>query len=213
MSKKLEEYLEEEKDKIIEEIELFYGKNCSPLNKYINIFKILSIINKKEIYLFDELSKEILYLPLKFLEIKKEEIKIKDLQIFALVSKNQKLLNIFREIEKDENNIKLNKLIEINEESKVITQFMNNEKYCSEFIYLISEKKKEKLLNKKIINKDNNYITVYYLDYLFPYMEEIFSCMLYDLILNTSKHIFYDLLPLSQGGLLEYIINLKKIYL
>ena len=38
-------------------------------------------------------------------------------------------------------------------------------------------------------------------------MEEIFSSMIYDLILNTSKYIFNNLPAQTQGGFLEYIIN------
>ena len=204
---KIKQYMEREKEIIIEEIELFYEKNSSVLDKFKDILKILSIINKREIYFIEELSKEILNLPLKFLEIKKEEIIIKDLKIFAFVSKNQKLIRLFEEIEKDEKDIKINNLIQNDEYLKNLTHFINADNFCTNYIHLISKKKKEKILGDKISNKDNNKITVYYLDYLFPYMEEIFSSMIYDLILNTSKYIFNNLPAQTQGGFLEYIIN------
>ena len=107
---KLEQYMEDEKDKIINEIELFYDKNYKSysITKFIDILKILSIINKKEIYFIDELSKEILNLPLKFLEIKKEEININDLKVFAFASKNQNLLDKYKEIEEGKDNKILN---------------------------------------------------------------------------------------------------------
>ena len=121
--------MEREKEIIIEEIELFYEKNSSVLDKFKDILKILSIINKREIYFIEELSKEILNLPLKFLEIKKEEIIIKDLKIFAFVSKNQKLIRLFEEIEKDEKDIKINNLIQNDEYLKSLTHFINEDNF------------------------------------------------------------------------------------
>lgn len=52
----------------------------------------------------------------------------------------------------------------------------------------------------------NNKIIIYYLDYLFPYMEEILSDMIYNILINTTKYIFENIPSQSQGGVLEYII-------
>jgi hypothetical protein len=142
--KKIENIIEQEKKNIIEEIDIFYGNHTLSLDKFIDILKILSIINKKEIYFIEELSNQILNLPLKFLEIKKEEIKIKDLKIFAVVSKNQKLLKVFEEIENNDT-AKLSNLMKNDKVLRDLTQFINNDHFCSKYIHLISEKKKKNI--------------------------------------------------------------------
>ena len=88
-----------------------------------------------------------------------------------------------------------------------MTYFINKDNFCSNYIHFVSKKKKEKILGNKIFNKDNNKITIYYFDFLFPYMEEIFSNMIYDLISNSSIYIFNNLSSQTQDGFLEYIIN------
>ena len=140
--RKMDQYMEDLTKKIIEEINLFYGKNHTAITKFIDILKILSIINNKEIYFIEELSKEILNLPLKFIEIKKEEIKINQLKIFAVVSKNQKLLKLFEEIEENKDDSKLNDLIQNDKELKKLTQFINTDNFCSNYIKFVSKKKK-----------------------------------------------------------------------
>ena len=205
--RKMDQYMEDLTKKIIEEINLFYGKNHTAITKFIDILKILSIINNKEIYFIEELSKEILNLPLKFIEIKKEEIKINQLKIFAVVSKNQKLLKLFEEIEENMDDSKLNDLIQNDKELKKLTQFINTDNFCSNYIKFVSKKKKSKILKTQKKALDNYQITVYYLDYLFPYMEEIFSSVIYDLLFATSKYMFENISSQTQGGVLEYIIN------
>jgi len=71
-----------------------------------------------------------------------------------------------------------------------LIQYINVDDFCSKYIHLISENKKSKILENKKTYKEDNVITIYYFDYLFPYMEDIFSYMIYDLILNTPKFIF-----------------------
>ena len=201
--RKLSIYMEKEKDKIIDEIELFYGKNNKSDNivKFLDILKILSSINEKEIYFIEELSEQILKLPLKFIEIKREEIKLKDLKIFAFSSNNQILLEKLKEI----NSEQLKKLLLNDECSKNYIQFINEDNYCSKYIDKISEKKKKRML----VNDENEEekINIYYLDYLFPYMKEIFSDMIYNILITTPKFIHSYLPSQSQRGFLEYIIN------
>ena len=100
----LEQYMEEVKEKIIYEINYFYNDNFKPsdIDKFLDILKILTIINKKEIYLVEELSEEILNLPMKFLEIKKEIISLDNLKIFASISNNQKIIDKIKVIEEEE---------------------------------------------------------------------------------------------------------------
>ena len=200
-------YMEKEKKRIIEEFELFYENpsQSSSLMKFEDILKILSIVNEKEIYFVDELSKKILTLPLKFLEIKKEKRKLSELKIFAFASKNQRILDKIKVIEEDDK--VLNKLITYDKYSKSLTQFINEDNFCLKYIEQISENKRKKILGKES-DKYINEITIYYLDYLFPYMEEIFSGMIYDILITTSQLIFSYLPPQSQGGFLEYIINI-----
>ena len=49
--------------------------------------------------------------------------------------------------------------------------------------------------------------TIYYLDYLFPLMEEIFSFLTYEIISKSSEYLFAKLSGQTQGGLLELIIS------
>ena len=132
----LNEYMEDKKKEISEEFDLFYEKNSKKnfVVKFLDILKMLSIINGKEIYFVDELSKQILNLPLKFFEIKKEKIKLSDLKLFAFVSKNQKLLDKLKDIEKENDNKILEKLIDNDEYSKDLTQFIIEDNICSNYI-------------------------------------------------------------------------------
>lgn len=200
---KLSYYMEEEKDKIIGEIDLFYKNNYKSDNivKFLDILKILSNIDEKEIYFIEALSNEIIKLPLKFIEIKKEEIKLSDLKIYAFASNNQKLLEKLDKMNEEQ----LQELLLIDSFSKNVIQCFNEDNYCSKYIDKISEKKRKRILGKEKYNDSK--INIYYLDYLFPYMKEIFSEMIYNVLINTSKFIYSYLPPQSQGGLLEYIIN------
>ena len=203
---KLNGYMTEEKNEIIEEFDLYYEKNSEKnfTSKFLNILTILSIINGKEIYFVDELSNQILNLPLKFFEIKKEEIKLGDLKVFAFASKNQSLIDKLKNIEKD--NKILEKLLANDRYTKDLTQFINKDNFCSKYIKHISNKKKKKIIGENSDKMKNKIIIIYYLDYLFPYMEEILLEMIYNLLINTTKYIFENIPAQSQGGVLEYII-------
>ena len=103
------------------------------------------------------------------------------------------------------NEEQLQELLLIDSFSKNVIQCFNEDNYCSKYIDKISEKKRKRILGKEKYNDSK--INIYYLDYLFPYMKEIFSEMIYNVLINTSKFIYSYLPPQSQGGLLEYIIN------
>ena len=196
---------EEEKKIIINEINLFYTDNNKGDKKkfFIEILKLLSIVNKKEIYFIKELPQEILNLPLKFLEIKKEEISLDNLKVFAFSSNNQKLLEFFS---KNDNSC-LQKLILDKNNFEYRFKFINEDNFCMNYIKPISDKKRKKILSNKIFNQSQNKITIIYLDFLFPFMEEILSSIIYNLLNSFTKNIFQELLDQSQEELFEYIID------
>ena len=213
----LDDFINKEKITIINEIKLYYKGNKR--NKYdesfqiiIDILNIMSFINKKEIFFFDELSEIVLKLPLKFLEIKKETIKFNDLKLFGLASNNKKLNNYIKEIEEQ------NSLQKIKDNQYILqnyTIFFNEDKYCINYISRLTKKEKKQLgFNDTNIEEE---ITIFYLDYLFPLMEEIFSNITYETLKISSMYLYQQLPAQSQGGLLELIISEyvknKKLFL
>ena len=196
--KEFEYFVEKEKDEITEEIKLFYKNNT--FNQMIeDIIKIMSMINQREIFFFDELKTELLKLPLNFFEIKKEIIDINDLKLFGLISNNIKIQNFIQNYEK---NPIYNDDITTNH-----TKFINKVEYLSNYISQITKKEKKEI--NFIETNFNKKITIYYFDYLFPLMEEFFSSIIYE-TLSIPKQKIYDLLSTkTKEGLLEYIINEK----
>ena len=206
----LKKFIYKEKEGIKNEIKLYYKGNIQ--NKYeesyqmiYDILNIMSLINKKEIFFFDELSSTVAKYPLKFLEIKKENIKINELKLFGLASNNQKIKNYTKDIESikpsdSKNKIRTNQYIL---ENYVI--FFNEDKYCFNYISKLTEKEKNKL--GFIESNIDSEITIFYLDYLFPFIEEIFSNIIYGILSISSKYIFDRLPAQSKGGLLELIIS------
>ena len=209
-------FIGKEKDNIIEEIKKFYKANNAinqdySLQMFIDILKIMSMINEKEIFFFKELKEEILKLPLKFLEIKQEQIELKNLKLYGILSKNEKINDFSKELEKKqepEEEKKIEGLLYENTITTKFTLFFNHENNCSNYLSNIPKKEKEKI---NIIHPENydKKITIFYLDYLFPLMEEIFSSIVYTFLSQSSKYIYNSLPPQSKGGLLESIISQK----
>ena len=220
--RKLTYYVEKEKENINYEIKKFYLGNKansqdSSLQMFLDILKIISYINEKEIFFFKELKEELLSLPLKFLEIKKEEISLKDLKLYGIISKNKKIMDFLEGIED-------NKLVEnfIYENAIIsnFTLFFNNKNYCLNYLSntpkeeIEEEKEKTQLIPpyydvKERVELYDKTITIFYLDYLFPLMEDIFSNLVYKILLETGKYIYNKLPPESKVGLLELIITQK----
>ena len=203
-----EYFIKKEKEKIIEEIKSFYKENkkFNNDNYYIqmlnDLLKIMSLINNKQIFFFEELSKELLKLPLKYLEIKKEKIKINDLKLYGLVSNNTIINNFIKNLEEKGSDS------ELIEKEKILinyTKFINEEKYCSNYISKITDNEKKRINFNK--TNFNNEITIFYLDYLFPLMEEIFSLINYQILSSSSNYLYKELSPQLKGGLLEFIIS------
>lgn len=113
--KDLNSLIRKEKENITTEIKKFYEK----MNGYNNdpyvimceqIFRIISIVNQRKIFFFSELKEELLKLPLKYLEIKKETIEINDLKLFGLISNNEKINKFIIDLEKKILLMKLKKM-------------------------------------------------------------------------------------------------------
>jgi len=213
----LDDFVDKEKESIMKEIKLFYKnnkkiKNEESIQMILDILDIMNFINRREIFFFDELSEAVLKLPLKFLELKKENIKINDLKLFGLASKNQKIEKYIEKLE--EKNTGLNKKDDEIISNKYII-FFNEDRCCYNYISKLSEKEKKKL-NFTYTNIEED-TTIYYLDYLFPLMEEIFSFLTYEIISKSSEYLFAKLSGQTQGGLLELIISehikKKKMFL
>ena len=203
------DFVDKEKENIIKEISNFYENNKN--NKYdetlqmlIDILKIISSINNREIFFFDELSEGVSKLPLKFLEIKKETLKINDLKLFGLASNNQKIKQFIEKIEKEKSEQDINTYQLILEN---YVRFFNEEKYCTDYISKLTDNEKKELGFVDSNIEPETEITIFYLDYLFPMMEEIFSSIIYTIFKATSKFYYYQLSPQSKGGLIELIIN------
>ena len=203
----------DEEDKIIEEIKNFYQNNNQTISKSMinDIMNIILYINKKEIFFWQELSRTISILPLKFLEIKKETILVNDLKLYGLIAGDKKVLQFIENLEKSNaQDLQNNEYILGN-----YTKFMKEEKFCNNFISKVTENDKIKL-NYTRTNFDKK-VTIFYLDYLFPLMEEIFSKLNYQIYSKASQILYYELPGQTQGRLLELIIwehikNKKKLF-
>ena len=215
--RELKAFLREEKESITNEIKLFYEnkdmtENDKDLKLIMDLLYLMKFINEKSIFFFDELNDSILKLPLKFLEIKKEKLKINDLKLYGLASHNQKIIDFIIHLEeKDLSQEIINKEYILNN----YTKFFNEEKYCINYISKLSNKEK-KMLNFTNTNY-NLEITIFYLDYLFPLIEEIFSGLIYKILSKSSKLLYSKLFDQSKEDFLEYIIREnvknKKLFL
>ena len=204
----------DEEDKIIDEIKNFYQNNNKIIsyNTITEIMNIILYINKKEIFFWQELSSIISILPMKFLEIKKETILVNDLKLYGLIAGDKKVLQYIENFEKSNT-------AQVLQNNEYIlgnyTKFMKEEKFCNNLISKITEKDKQRL-NYTRTNFDQK-VTIFYLDYLFPLMEEIFSNLIYQIYSKASQILYYKLPGQTQGGLLELIIlehikNKKKLF-
>ena len=203
-SRQLEYYVDLEKEKIIKEIKSFYEKKEDiKEDKYYrmldDIMKIISIINKKEIFFYEKLGDDLLKLPLKYLELKKETIDINDLKLYGLIAKNEKINKFIEEL-KPSDKFNYEYLI-----SSTQTKFFNEEKYCANYISKITKEEKDKV--KFTVIENNFKLNIFYLDYLFPLMEDYLSSIIYEVLLSASKYIYKELPAQTKGGLLEYIIS------
>jgi len=181
-----------------------YNKYDMELSKYNDIINILNKINRKKIYFYYELKEEILKLPLKYLEIKREKIELDDLELYGIASDDNKIIKFFTDL-KNNKTSQLNKLKQLKKDFKKNIKLFNKDEYCINYISEISAKKRKKI--KYIKNNYNLKIDIFYLDFLFPLIEDIFSNIIYNILINTTIFLNDNLPSQTQGGIIEYIIN------
>ena len=205
--KDLNAFMKKEKETIQKEIESFYGRENNFIDRYKmtkDIIDIIYFINERKIYFYEDLEDLILKLPLKFLEIKKQEIKIIDLKNYASETGNNELIKKIKTFKKEI--IEKTYII-----SKAKTRFFKNEN-------IIQKTNKRKTNYYELINdlKPTSKIYIYFLDYLFPYVQDILTNIIYNETMNFGKLFFSNLEGQSQGGFLEYFIieyiKEKKIF-
>ncbi len=201
------QFIEKEEKRIKNEIENFYLEEYySNKEKMISdILQILYIVNEKEIIFYDDLVKIILKLPLKFLQIKKQNVNIIDLKNYIKEKNNNDLNNKLNNIlnRDDIENIKYI--------SKVNSYFFNSIQVIQFQNMKLSYYQKKKLDNQK----DN--LDIFFIDYLFPYIQEILANIIYTNIIEYGKTLFSKFGGQTQGGFFEYFIiefikDRKKFY-
>ena len=194
----LNEFLNQEKKNIQKEIAKFYYHE----NEFIDrnkmtkdIIDIIYFINEKKVFFYEDLEDLILKLPLKFLEIKRQEISIFELKKYALRTQNMDLHKKIEELN--------NEKIETTYISQEKTFFFKNEN-------VIPKPYKRKLNYNDLISssKESNKIKIYiyFLDYLFPYVQDILTNIIYNETMKMGQLFFTNLDGQLQGGFLEYFI-------
>jgi len=199
----LKMFEEIEVENIKDNLNKFYQNNNNYNVKYNDMIRILNVINRKNIYFYDELKVEMFKFPLKYLEIKREKIELDDLELYGIASGDYKILKFFSDLEKNKS-AQLDKLENLKNKFKNYIKLFNKDEYCKNYISEISEKKRKKI---KYIKKNYNLkIDIFYLDFFFPLIEDIFSNIIYNKLIRTN--ILNSILTSQdQGGIIEYIIN------
>ncbi len=77
-----------------------------------------------------------------------------------------------------------------------MTKFMNNENYL----------KDNEIPNFRKHNDDDREMTIFFLDFLFPYVLDVISGIIYNDSLTMTQSFFSDLAPQIQGGIIEYYL-------
>ena len=182
----IERFIKIEGNNIEEEIIKFFGKDENIMK--IELAKILCYIKQKHIFLFNECRKKLLKLPLKFLEIKKQKIKI-----FKLL----KLINDYDFNIKDKIlEYTKDKFLYIETQADNMSAFMNSEKCLND----------DEIPNVRLSHEDDREITIFFIDFLFPYVSDIISRIIYNDNLAITQSFFSDLSPQIQGGIIEYYL-------
>ena len=195
----INEFLNNERKSIQKEIENYYfnkEKEYIDKNRMTkDIVDIIYFINEKKIFLYEDLENLITKLPLKFLEIKRQEVTIAELKYYASNTGNNDLL-------KKIDNYSYEKIGTIYVISQEKTCFFRKENIIPK-----SFKRKLNYYDYKQSLKQNNKMYIYCLDYLFPYVQDILSNIIYNESMKLGKLIFSNLDGQSQGGILELFIT------
>ena len=158
-----------------------------------DIIDIIYFINEKKIFFYEDLENLILKLPLKFLEIKRQEIDIFELKNYAFNSQN---MDLQKKIEK----LTYEKIEKAYIISQVKTSFFKSED-------IILKKFKRKLNYIDFINSiKSSKIYIYFIDYLFPYVQDILTSIIYNETMKLGQLFFTNLDRQSQDGFLFYFI-------
>ena len=200
-------FIEKEEKRIKNEIENFYLEEYhSNKEKMISdILQILYIVNEKEIIFYDDLDKLILKLPMKFLQIKKQKINIINLKNYIKEKNNNDLKNKLNHF--------LNRYdIEIIKDISRVNSYFYNSIQVIQF-----QNMKLSYYQKKKLDNQEDDIYIFFLDYLFPYIQEILTNIMYTEIIKYGKLLFPKFVGRTKGGFLEYFIiefikDRKKFY-
>ena len=205
----LNEFLISEKETIQKEVENFYlNKEKEYIDKSRmtkDIADIIYFINEKKIFLYEDLKNLITKLPLKFLEIKRQKISIAELKYYSQSTGNNDLLK---------------KIENYSYEKMKAIYVISQEKTCffrTENIIPKAFKRKLNYYDYQQSLKPYNKMYIYCLDYLFPYIQDIFSNIIYNESMKLGKLIFSNLSGQSLDGILElfimeYIKDKKKFF-
>ena len=186
--KDFERFIHDEENIIKQELENYY-KTGEENKMKIELAKIIYYIKEKEIFLYINMQEKLLKLPLKFLEIKTQQIPIFKLMRFAQENNNFTLIQDIKKYLSLEHD-----LIEIKEES--MTNFMNKGNAIDENEYS----------NQIKSNENRNNINIFYLEGLFPYIVDIFSKIIYNDNLLITRAFFSELSAQAQGGIIEFYL-------
>jgi len=192
-------FISNEEKIIKKELERFYRKDEESKMK-IEIAKIIYYINEKEIFLYNNIKETLLKLPLKFLEIKTQQIPCYKLINFAKQNGNFELVKKIENYISDDYDF-----MEAEEES--IINFINKGTAIDE----------EEISNENEDNKIEKNINIFFLEGLFPHIVDFFSKIIYNDSINITKTFFSELSAQTQGGiiefyLLEYIRHRKQFF-
>ena len=186
-NKDFERFIKDEKRIIKQELEIFYKEE--EIKMKIELAKIIYYIKEKKIFLFNDLKDNLLKLPLKFLEIKTQKIPIFKLLRYVDKEKNFELRDKIKKYMQNGYNIMESK-------ENTITNLMN-------IGNCINEKEFSDLIKN---NENRNYIYIFFLDGLFPYIIDIFSNIIFDKNLSITRAFFYNLPAQIQGGIIEFYL-------
>ena len=182
----IERFIKIQGNNIEEEIIQFFGENKSDMK--IQLAKVLFHIKENHIFLFNECREKLLKMPLKFLEIKKQKIKV--FKLLKLINDNDYILK--------------NKIIEYTKgtfaymetQADNLTKFMNCEKCLND----------DEISNARKYHEDDREMTIFFIDFLFPYVSDIISRIIYNDNIAITQSFFSDLGPQIQGGIIEYYL-------
>ena len=196
-NKDLDEFLENEKKNIQKEIQNFYlvENDFMDKNKMIkDIIDIIYFINEKKIFFYEDLQNLIVKLPLKFLEIERQEISVFDLIQYSIRTRNMDLLKKIESYSNEE----IKKAFTKSDNITCLFKRVN-------IIPKVYKKKSNYNDFKNEISADKRF-NIYFLDYLFPYMQNIFTNLIYNETMKNGKLFFSKLDGQTEGGFFEYFI-------